>query len=163
MSAVLNTDSLSLRPMRYADLQSVITIERQAYGYPWTEGIFRDCLRVGYSCWVMQGTLQNDILAYAVMSMAVEECHLLNICVRDDMRRQGLGRRLLRELLSVARRHQVETVFLEVRPSNERALNLYLSEGFNEIGIRKDYYPAERGREDAVILAKPLLRPTWTD
>ena len=88
--------------------------------------------------------------------MAAEESHLLNLCIRDSSRRQGIGRKLLRHLISIARRHDAEVVFLEVRPSNESARQLYASEGFNELGSRRDYYPRGGGREDALILGRAL-------
>ncbi|WP_026186068.1 ribosomal protein S18-alanine N-acetyltransferase [Thioalkalivibrio thiocyanodenitrificans] len=153
MSAILSTSPI-LRPMRHEDLDEIMAVEVRAYPYPWTEGIFRDCMRVGYSCWVMN---ESDLLVgYGVMSMAVGECHVLNLCVRPECQGQGYGRFLLRGLLEQARRHRVETAFLEVRPSNTPAVHLYLSEGFNEVGLRKRYYPAGSSREDALVLAKSL-------
>ena len=99
---------------------------------------------------------EDKLIAYAVMSIAVQECHILNICVDPDLQGHGIGRRFLQELLIIAKARKADTVFLEVRPSNVAALSLYFSEGFNEIGTRRDYYPASVGREDAVILAKSL-------
>lgn len=153
MSAILNIYP-QLRPMRQEDLEEIMEVELRAYPFPWTEGIFRDCMRVGYSCWVM--TEGSTLVGYAVMSMAAGECHVLNLCVRPERQGCGYGRILLRNLLEHARRHQVETVFLEVRPSNTPAVHLYTSEGFNEVGLRKRYYPAVKGREDALVLAKSL-------
>ena len=115
---------------------------------------FMTVLRFGYSSWVTE--VDRVMVAYAVMSLAVQECHILNICVDPDYRGKGIGRRLLLELLSIAQGRKADTAFLEVRPTNVHALSLYFSEGFNEIGIRRDYYPAKVGREDAVILAKSL-------
>jgi [ribosomal protein S18]-alanine N-acetyltransferase len=140
--------------MRREDLNEIMGVEVRAYPFPWTEGIFRDCMRVGYSCWVMNNAEQ--LVGYAVMSMAAGECHILNLCVRPECQGQGYGRLLLRALLDHARRNRVETLFLEVRPSNTPAVHLYLSEGFNEVGLRKRYYPADNGREDALVLAKSL-------
>jgi ribosomal-protein-alanine N-acetyltransferase len=140
--------------MREADLDQVLAIEQVAYPFPWTRGIFEDCLRVGYSCWVLaEGT---TILGYGVMSTAVGESHVLNLCVCPDRQRQGLGRRLLGHLLRLARSHHADTALLEVRPSNRGALALYREAGFNEVGVRRGYYPGHRGREDALILALDL-------
>jgi ribosomal-protein-alanine N-acetyltransferase len=111
-------------------------------------------MRFGYSSWVIE--IDRDIVGYAVMSLAVQECHILNICVDPKLQSQGIGRRFLKELQLIAKARKVDSVFLEVRLTNLQALSLYFSEGFNEIGTRKDYYPAKVGREDAVILAKSL-------
>ncbi|MCG6900551.1 MAG: ribosomal protein S18-alanine N-acetyltransferase [Gammaproteobacteria bacterium] len=140
--------------MQADDLYQVIEIERQSYPYPWTQVIFGDCLQAGYSCWVC-GRL-GVIEAYGIVSVALGESHLLNICVRPESRQQGIGRKLLRHLVSIARRHNAEVMFLEVRPSNTTARALYEDEGFNELGSRRDYYPAGNGREDAIILARVI-------
>ena len=96
------------------------------------------------------------IEAYGIISVAADEAHLLNICVRKESRQQGIGRKMLRHLVAIARRHNTEVIFLEVRPSNAAARALYEDEGFNELGNRRDYYPAGDGREDALILARTL-------
>ncbi|MGH1538377.1 MAG: ribosomal protein S18-alanine N-acetyltransferase [Gammaproteobacteria bacterium] len=154
MSAVFEYPTETYRLMTAHDLHEIMEIENRSYEFPWTEGIFHDCIRFGYSSWVTE--IDRNIVAYAVMSLAVQECHILNICVDPKLRSQGIGRRLLLELLSIAQAREADTAFLEVRPSNIQALSLYFSEGFNEIGNRRDYYPAKIGREDAVILAKTL-------
>lgn len=155
MSARPDPYAIGLRPMSGADLDSVLSIERCAYPYPWTEVIFRDCLRVGYSCWVAE--CNAGVVAYTVLSIAAGEAHLLNLCVDPSRQREGIGRRLLRHALRLAREHGADTLFLEVRPSNEAAVSLYRDAGFVEVGTRHDYYPA-RGfkREDAMVLALPL-------
>jgi ribosomal-protein-alanine N-acetyltransferase len=154
MSAVLRVPKPEIRPMREADLSRVMAVEREAYAFPWSEQIFRDCLRVGYSCWVIE---RGGVLdAYGVMSVGAGESHILNLCVRPAVQRRGLGREVLAHLLQLARRHRAETVLLEVRPSNRAAFELYRNMGFNEVGIRRGYYPGHNGREDAVILARDL-------
>lgn len=155
MSAVRESVPISFRPMSEADLREILDIERQAYDFPWSEGIFRDCLRVGYPCWVLEGNWRID--GYGVMTVAIGEAHLLNLCVRPEARRSGYGRAMLHQLLKIAHLHHAETVFLEVRPTNEAAQALYAGEGFCEVGYRRAYYPAHQGREDALILAKSLL------
>ena len=140
--------------MTAADLDAVMEIEKDAYPYPWTLGIFRDCLHVGYCCWVY--TQGEEIQAYGVMSIAAGESHLLNLCVRASARRTGLGTTMLRHLVQLAGRHGADVVLLEVRPSNVAAVDLYRSLGFNEVGIRKNYYPADDGREDALVMARQL-------
>ncbi len=154
MSAVFEYPVETYRLMIDYDLPTVLEIENRSYEFPWTEGIFHDCLRLGYSSWVTE--IDRQIVAYGVMSMAVQECHILNICVDPDFQGQGIGRRLLAELLNIARARHTQTVFLEVRPTNLQALSLYISEGFQEIGTRRGYYPATIGREDGIILAKSI-------
>jgi len=146
---------LSLRPMREDDLVVVQMIESRAYEFPWTVGIFRDCLRADYPAWILHDG--DRIAGYFLMSIAAGEAHVLNICVAPEMQGQGHGRRLLHALLQMARGRQVSRVFLEVRPSNVHAIALYFDEGFNEIGRRPRYYPAKDGREDALVMAMELL------
>ena len=154
MIAIQPLPTPRIRSMREGDLATVLTIDRKAYEFPWTEGIFRDCLRVGYHCRVLEQV--GDIMAYGVMSVAVSEAHLLNLCVRPESQRQGHGRRMLNHLIDLANRAGADVVLLEVRISNESAIALYNALGFNEIGQRKQYYPARQGREDALILALAL-------
>lgn len=152
----------NLRPMHEAHLPQVIDIERRAYPFPWTEGIFRDCLRVGYSSWVVTSPA-DEVLAYALMSMAVGEAHVLNLCVEPAYHKQGLGRFLLTHLQRLARGAGMDVMLLEVRRSNAPAIALYRSMGFHKLGVRKAYYPAHEGSEDALLLGfalrEPALRP----
>ena len=143
-----------LRPMSVDDLDAVMEIERRAYEYPWTPGIFRDCLRVGYCCWCCEGA--EGIQGYGVMSVAAGESHILNLTVDPGLQRRGIGSRLMRHFMQLARRHGADTVMLEVRPSNRAAIALYQKLGFNEMGVRRNYYPAAEGREDALLLGKNL-------
>jgi ribosomal-protein-alanine N-acetyltransferase len=154
MSAVLNEPALDFRPMQATDLTEVIEIEQRSYPYPWTRLIFSDCLHAGYSCWVCER--QGIIQGYGIISIAAGEAHLLNLCVRPESQRQGVGEKMLVQLVALARRHDAEIIFLEVRESNAAARRLYDKAGFNELGSRKDYYPAADGREDALILARVL-------
>ena len=145
-----------LRCMRAGDLDTVMTIEQRAYPFPWTRGIFADCLASGYSAWVLEQGAQ--IIGYGVLSVAADEAHVLNVCVDPLVQSRGHGRLLLRTLLHSARNQNAQRVFLEVRPSNPNAIALYQSEGFNEIGRRPRYYPAaNNGREDAIVMAIELL------
>ena len=154
MSALVHELEFAMRPMREEDIPAVMQVEIAAYPYPWTEGIFHDCLRVGYCCWVLQ--TQQEIIGYGVMSVAADECHILNLCVHPQAQRRGLGRRILQRLLAIGRSRNADTTFLEVRASNRSALALYTGEGFCEVGMRRGYYPSEEGREDAVIMARSL-------
>lgn len=147
----------ALRPMREDDLDAVHAVEIRAYEFPWTVGIFRDCLRADYPSWVLQR--DGEVIGYFLMSIAAGEAHVLNICIDPARQGHGHGRHLLRAMMHVARGRGAERVFLEVRPSNGGAIALYHSEGFNEIGRRPRYYPARDGREDALVMAIELLPP----
>ena len=153
-AALVSPDRPRLRPMRDADLNAVLEVEQSAYEFPWTRSIFRDCLRVGYYCFVYEGAA--GLAGHGIVSVGAEECHLLNICVHPEYQRRGLGRALINFLLLLARRKHAQVALLEVRVSNIAAYKLYMQLGFDEIGIRKDYYPARHGREDAIILARDL-------
>ncbi len=137
------------RRMTDADVPGVIALERSAYLFPWSEGIFRDCLRVGYTCRVLE--TPEGLGGYGIMSMGAGEAHVLNICVRADLRGTGHGRQLLAWLLDHARDAGQGWAFLEVRPSNRPAILLYESLGFEPVGIRRGYYQAVGGREDAIV------------
>jgi ribosomal-protein-alanine N-acetyltransferase len=152
---------VEIRTMFYSDLKQVIEIEKKAYPHPWTLGIFRDCLRVGYKAWVM--TLDDSIIGYGIVMLSPGEAHILNICIDPDYQAKGLGRYLLQYLVENASKVDVDMVLLEVRRSNTDAHQLYQSEGFHELGVRKDYYPAEQGREDAIILAKYISPDSDSD
>ena len=147
-------DNQQFRPMLDQDVTRVMQIEKLGHAFPWTEGIFRDCIRVGYSCVVLED--EGDIIAYGVMSVAAGEAHVFNVAVDINHRNQGLGRKVMQYLMKDARSRKAQSLFLEVRPSNIAAVNLYDSLGFNQVGIRKDYYPHPDGREDALIFAMDL-------
>lgn len=151
----------ALRAMRVPDLEAVNAIEQQAYTFPWTLGIFRDCLRAGYGCWVLE--LQGLVIGYGVLSVAAGEAHVLNVCVAPEHQGVGHGRRLIQRLIDLARWHRADRVYLEVRPSNTSAIALYHDLGFNEIGRRPNYYPNSVGREDALVMAMELLPPPFND
>jgi len=131
-----------------------MAIENDVHLAPWTEGIFRDCLRVAYHCEVAE--MDGEIVGYLVLSVTAGEAHLFNVCVSRNQQGKGLGRALVARSIEVARIREADSMFLEVRPSNKNALRLYDNMGFNEVGVRKNYYPAKNGREDALILALPL-------
>ena len=143
-----------IRPMMEIDLPEVAAVELQSYAFPWSENIFRDCLRVGYTCRALD--LAGRVIGYGVMSVGAGEAHILNVCVRDEYRNLGFGRRLLEHLLERAAAAGVAEAFLEVRPSNLAAIRLYQRLGFEQIGIRRGYYQAPDGREDAIVLKRDL-------
>lgn len=153
--SVPRTDLMKIRRMTQSDLPSVVQIEGQNYHYPWSESVFSECLRaMNYSCWVCEEP-DNAVIGYYIVSMAAGEAHVMNICVNPALHRLGAGRKMLQHMIDRAR-SRAERVILEVRPSNVNAIRLYKNLGFVEIGIRKDYYPAEHGREDAVMFALQL-------
>lgn len=154
MSAVREKNEPKLRPMLDTDVDEVMSIEEQVYPHGWSAGIFRDCLRVHYSCWVMEQ--REQLVGYGILSAGGGEAHILNIAIDPLFQGQGLGRSLMLFLLETARQHKADTVFLEVRPSNRIALKLYDSLGFHQVGMRRGYYPSDKGREDAIIMAREL-------
>lgn len=146
---------LHVRPMNKQDISAVMSIENESYEHPWTESIMTDCLRVGYMCFVVE--VDSDVVGHLIMSEAVGEAHLLNICVSPRWQGRGIGKLLLKWAISVAGKVSADTLFLEVRVSNKAALHMYDMAGFNEIGLRRNYYPAKNGRrEDAMLFARAI-------
>jgi [ribosomal protein S18]-alanine N-acetyltransferase len=154
VSAALESWSPRIRPMRDEDLDVVWAIERRAYDYPWSRGIFIDCLRVPYVCEILEEG--DQVLGYAIMSLGGDEAHLLNLCLDESAQGRGLGKLVLDHLMHRATLEGVRVLYLEVRPSNARAIKLYLRAGFARIGVRRNYYRAAGGREDALVLARSL-------
>jgi ribosomal-protein-alanine N-acetyltransferase len=143
-----------LRPMTQADLPSIAQLERDSYVFPWSEQIFSDCLRVGYHCVVI--ATPAGVAGYGVLSMGAGEAHVLNLCIAETLRRQGVGRGLLLALLRHARDRGIRDAFLEVRRSNRAAIALYHDTGFECVGQRRGYYQAHEGREDALVFRLEL-------
>lgn len=154
MVAMVPRPLAEVRNMLHEDLQQVSDIERRSYGYPWSHGVFRDCLLAGYTCVVVE--VDGVVAGYGILSVAAGEAHILNLCVDPNHRALGYGEQLLDELIARSRLAEVDQVFLEVRPSNTTALALYTKKGFHRIASRKGYYQSEDGREDAAVLAKRL-------
>jgi [ribosomal protein S18]-alanine N-acetyltransferase len=154
VSAALESWSPRIRPMRDEDLDIVWGIERRAYDYPWSRGIFIDCLRIPYVCELLEEG--DQVLGYAIMSLGGDEAHLLNLCLDESARGRGLGELMLDHLTRRATLEGVRVLYLEVRPSNARAIKLYRRAGFARIGVRRNYYRAAAGREDALVLARSL-------
>jgi [ribosomal protein S18]-alanine N-acetyltransferase len=145
---------LSFRPMLLGDLKQVVAIEQDVYPYPWTLGNFKDSLDAPHDCWLCVSC--GTISGYGVMMTAHDEAHLLNLTVSRHWQRRGVGTSLLLHLLRMARQNHSQTFFLEVRPSNVGARRLYDQFGFRLIGMRRNYYPAPEGREDALVLRLQL-------
>ena len=153
MSAVLK-DFPRLAPMREADLDEVVAVERTIYTHPWTRINFADSIRSGYECRTWR--LEGELIGYFVLLAAAGEAHLLNLSVAAAHQRSGHGRNLLIEAVALARSLGATSLFLEVRPSNDAAQALYASHGFRKVAVRRGYYPAHSGREDALVLNLPL-------
>ena len=143
------------RQMTHEDLPLVSDIERRSYEFPWSHGVFRDCLLAGYHCVVLDRG--DRVAGYGILSVAAGEAHILNLCVDPNYRSHGYGERLLDQVLLRARSSDVREIFLEVRPSNQTALALYRKKGFHQVANRPAYYQAQEGREDAAVLAKKLF------
>jgi len=138
------------RAMTDADLDEVMEIEPHIYSHPWTRGNFADSLKSAHSAGVL---LHNEkIIGYALMMMVLDEAHLLNLSISKPYQKQGLGRLLLEHMISIAQALNAANMFLEVRASNISAIALYENIGFNEMAVRRGYYPAQHGREDAILM-----------
>jgi ribosomal-protein-alanine N-acetyltransferase len=140
--------------MQPADLQWIAALERELYAFPWSQGNFRDSLMAGYDCWVVSDG--DEVVGYAILMIALDEAHLLNLAVAASRHRRGIGREFLAHMIEVGRAKGVEVIYLEVRPSNVVARHLYRTLGFQQIAIRPGYYPALHGREDALFLGLTL-------
>jgi len=154
--SVDSKDLLRLRRMHHTDLEIVLQIEALNYEFPWSEGVFKDCFRaMNYVNWVCEAP-NDTVVGYCIISVMAGEAHVMNISVSPDFQRQGAGRKMLNHLVEYAR-PRAEKLFLEVRPSNPGAIDLYRKTGFREIGVRKGYYPAKNGREDAIMFELDLV------
>jgi len=145
---------IGIRPMQVVDLDKVMLVERAAYPIAWSRGVFEDCLAGKNICYVLE--LKGEVVGHAIISLILDETHLLNLCISPKNGRQGLGRYFLQHLVNEAGARESSVFFLEVRASNTGAAQLYFSEGFNEVGVRPNYYPAKKGREDAILMTLDL-------
>ena len=155
MSALAKSEVDRYTPMVEADLREVVAIESDIYPFPWTRGNFLDSVRAGYSVWVLRDHT-DALVAYSVMTLMIDEAHLLNLSVARHRQRAGLGWRTLEWMAEVARGYGARTMLLEVRPSNASAVRMYQRYGFEKIGVRRGYYPAQAGREDALVMRVAL-------
>jgi len=142
-------------PMYVKHVPLIGSMERRNYDFPWSDAIFRDCVKSGYVCRLVM--LEDTVIGYGILQIGADEGHILNLCIDEPSQGQGFARLLLEHLIHEARQRRANIVFLEVRPSNPRAINLYALNGFNEIGLRKGYYDSHSGREDAVVMARNLV------
>ena len=142
------------RRMTAGDLDTVLAIETRIYPHPWTRGNFSDSLAAGYHCLIME--IGGEIIGYSVVMIAAGEAHLLNLSIAAGWQRRGLGRELLSQVLNLVRDERAKRILLEVRQSNTAAQALYENSGFSRIAVRRDYYPARSGREDAAVMELEL-------
>lgn len=150
-------EAVELKIMLETDIDAVLDVEYSAYSHPWTRGIFLDCVKSGYECWMLFRGAQQ--VGHAVLTAAAGESHLLNLTIKPESQGNGFGRYLLQHMLVRAQQRQADVCFLEVRASNTAAIALYDQIGFNEIGRRKNYYPMAGGSEDALVMAFTLDEP----
>lgn len=145
---------MHIRPLTQADLKAITQLEAIAQAGAWTAEVFLHCFNVGYPGWALEK--EDHVIGFVIVSIQLEECHILNICIHPDYQRQGLGEKLLLFLLEELKQRNTGTAFLEVRRSNYRAIQLYEKLDFIQIGVRASYYPAKHGNEDALVFAKDL-------
>jgi ribosomal-protein-alanine N-acetyltransferase len=157
MSANPSSLHAVVRPLNSGDIDRVIEIELSAYPYPWTRGIFEDCLRVGYDCWGLQ--LGQELVGYCIQTQAAGESHLLNLCIAPGYQGRGLGKTMLDHAVRLARLQHCFCIFLEVRPSNPAGIRLYQRNGFEIVGERPDYYRSAGRRENALVMKLDLDEP----
>lgn len=143
------------RKMQQDDLATVVKIEQSANQFPWSKKNFEDCLKAHNQAWVFVDE-NDEIIGFTIVQQVVDEAHLLNLCIKPNKQRQGLGRVILNHVIDFANSISSVVIVLEVRSSNQRAQQLYLSAGFNEMSVRKNYYPAANGREDAILMGMDL-------
>lgn len=147
-----------IRKMTVADVPAVCVLDQKVDLAPWSEKVVSDCIRVGYECWVL--TVELQVVGFGIISYGANEAHLLKISISPEHHRQGLGQKMLQHLMSMAKIHGSDELFLEVRASNTPAIALYQKFHFVEIGLRKGYYPANEAlgvpKEDAITMALPL-------
>lgn len=150
MQEIDQQQAVAYAAIQKADLPAVLAIETAVHAYPWQLSHFETALDAGNLTLLM--TIDGQVVGYVVMMVVLDEASLLNISIAKDYQRQGYGRQLLAQAIKAAQKKQCRKVFLEVRTSNQAAIQLYASHQFTKMGLRRNYYPAENGREDAVLM-----------
>lgn len=156
ITTVADTHSLCFRLMSDNDLDAVCELEARAYEFPWSRAIISGCRSVQYRIWLGELLGQLRHVSQAFLSITLNEAHILNLAVEPNLQDRGLGSQMLRHLVKDARGQGARQIFLEVRESNQPAIQMYLNQGFNEVGQRRHYYPTKDGREDALIFGMEL-------
>jgi ribosomal-protein-alanine N-acetyltransferase len=141
-------------PMNQKDLDGVAELEGEVQAFPWSRGSFADSLAAGHSVWVCR--VGGDLVGFSIVMMVLDEAHLLNVAVSRRYQGKGYGARMLNHAMEQSKLNGAGKMFLEVRPSNSRAVELYRLFGFRQIGLRRGYYPAALGREDALVFEREL-------
>jgi len=155
MNAVLQPIEAHFEPLDAGRLDAVVAVEQSAYAHPWSRSNFIDALAAGYQAQLLMA--DHTLLGYFVAMKGVDEVHLLNITVAPAHQRQGWAMIMLDALAIWARGQRAEWLWLEVRTGNLRAMQIYEAHGFRRVGLRKAYYPADRGqREDAIVMSLKL-------
>jgi ribosomal-protein-alanine N-acetyltransferase len=149
---------LRVRPMQHYDIDSVYAIELAGHRSPWSRDILRDCVLVNYDCRVIEVVTNVGIMlaGYVICRYDEKMCHILNLCIKSTLQGKGYGQFLLRNVINTQKNTPVDTIILEVRPSNIVAIHVYQKIGFQQTGIKPGYYHDENIIEDAVILQKKL-------
>ncbi len=145
---------ITIRQLEKTDVAVVAKIAKASMPYPWNETVFSDCFGRDYYAWVVEK--QEKIVGFIVILLQDGECQLMNIAINPDCQRQGLAQQLLKQAVTFAKSRQVKQLLLEVRKSNQAAINFYKNSGGKQIAVRKDYYPSATGREDALIFSLHL-------
>jgi len=156
MATMSQTEQFFIREMEPDDIEPVGSIEQVASAHPWRRSLFQNCFDSGYHCFV--GCVDDTVVGFGILSVAAKEAHLQNIAISPDCQGMGFGRELLTTLVEHAKELSARVIFLEVAVDNSSALSLYLSNGFKEIGIRKNYYVTAAGRKDARIMRLTLAK-----
>lgn len=159
MNAVLRPER-ALLPMSALNLDAVLAIEAAAYAFPWSRGNFVDSLASGYDARVLYGA-DGQMLGYFVAMAGVDEMHLLNITVAPAHQHRGHARYMIDALVADCRARRAQQLWLEVREGNARARAIYLQRGFEQVGVRRGYYPAPHGRREDAIVMSLVLQPRF--
>lgn len=150
--------TLRVRPMQSSDIDSVYAIEIAAHRSPWSRDIIRDCVLVNYDCRIIEENSSSDVIlaGYIICRYDGNICHILNLCIAPTLQGSGYGQFLLQNVIDSQKNTTVDTIILEVRPSNLAAIHLYQKMGFLQIGIKPGYYHDDNCIEDAVVLQKKM-------
>lgn len=149
----------SIRSMTEMDIDNVYAIEKNVHVAPWSRDILRDCVRVGYDCRVLEINTDNNpiVVGYIICRINNNCAHILNFCIAKSFQSKGYGRKFLKNILnSLIQLSRIDSVVLEVRPSNKTALGLYHSMGFEQVEIKSAYYTDNDKPEDAILLKKTV-------
>ena len=152
--SVRKSDLYNIIPMSIDDLSNVHSLEIESYDFPWTKEILRDCILYKYDAFTIY--FNNILVGYIIAKIAFPETHILNLTISKSFRKKGLGTSLIKLIINDSMIRGTEDIILEVRVNNHDAISLYQKLDFKKVGVRKDYYESEEGREDAYVLKLKL-------